>query len=508
MRLTILGLRLTKHTREHENSVTMGTGEASTASPSRLSPWQRSYARRLIVTDIIVVLAMVYGSQLLWFGLQPVALDERFKLGVGYNLVSLVIVIAWVFMLSAYGTRDLGVVGSGTLEYKRVVDSTIRLFGIFAIVAFLLRIDLARGYFLTAFPLGVIALVWTRWWWRQWLRREQSRGLHVSRALLVGERRKSEHVAKNIRRANDPGLNVVGALTKEGKIEQTFAGSIPVLGKYSDLLAVIDASGVDTVILTGANEISPLDMRRLGWDLEAREVSLIVAPGLTGVAGPRIHSRPVAGLPLIYVEYPIFSGIKLLSKRLFDVVGACALVLISSPVLIAVTIAIKVSSPGRVIYRQERVGLHGAPFNMFKFRSMVENADDQLESLLDVQGKSSKPLFKVTNDPRITPVGKFLRRSSLDEFPQFFNVLLGHMSLVGPRPQRQAEVALYDNDAHRRLRMKPGMSGLWQVSGRSKLSWDDSIRLDLYYVENWSITGDIIILWRTIRAVATSDGAV
>ena len=474
----------------------------------RVRTWQKVYARRLIITDSIVVLGAVFGSQYLWFGLRSVPLAERFQLGIGYYSVSLAIVISWLFVLSAYSTRDLRVIGSGTLEYKRVTDSTIRLFGIFAIIAFLLQIALARGYFLTALPTGAILLLWTRWGWRQRLRKEQTRGLHVSRAIIVGERSKSEHVTETIRRATGSGLNVVGALTRDGSTAVPFFGEVPVLGKYADILSALESVQADTVVLTGADDISTLDLRKLGWDLEAREVTLIVAPGLTGVAGPRIHARPVAGLPLIYVEYPVFTGVKRLSKRIFDLIGAAIILMLSSPVLLVVMIAIKATSPGNIFYRQERIGLRGQPFGMLKFRSMVADADDQLESLLDAQGRSSQPLFKVTNDPRITKIGKFLRRSSLDEFPQLINVLLGGMSLVGPRPQRQAEVALYDDAAHRRLMMKPGMSGLWQVSGRSNLSWDDAIRLDLYYVENWSMTGDFIILWRTIRAVAMSDGAV
>jgi exopolysaccharide biosynthesis polyprenyl glycosylphosphotransferase len=208
-------------------------------------------------------------------------------------------------------------------------------------------------------------------------------------------------------------------------------------------------------------------------------------------------------MPLIHVSYPAFEGVKRLSKRVFDLVGSTLLILATSPILIAVAIAVKRSSPGNIIYRQQRIGRGGVSFGMLKFRSMAQDADDQLESLLDAQGKSDTPLFKVTNDPRITPIGHTLRRYSLDELPQLFNVFLGEMSLVGPRPQRAAEVALYDDAAHRRLIMKPGMSGLWQVSGRSNLSWEDSIRLDLYYVENWSLTTDITILWRTVRAVVT-----
>jgi exopolysaccharide biosynthesis polyprenyl glycosylphosphotransferase len=318
---------------------------------------------------------------------------------------------------------------------------------------------------------------------------------------------KTAHVAATIQRSSGSGFHLVGALTREGVGTAPVLG-VDVVGDYDDLLDAIDDLQADTVILTGADEIGPQDMRRVGWELEARGVELIVAPALTDVAGPRIHARPVAGLPLIHVSYPAFEGVKRVSKRSFDIVGSALLILMSSPVLIGVAIAVKKSGPGNILYRQERIGRHGNSFGMLKFRSMVQDADDQLESLLDAQGTFDRPLFKVTNDPRITPVGQVLRKYSLDELPQLFNVFLGEMSLVGPRPQRAAEVALYDNAAHRRLIMKPGMSGLWQVSGRSNLSWDDAIRLDLYYVENWSLTQDITILFRTVRAVVTPEGAV
>jgi exopolysaccharide biosynthesis polyprenyl glycosylphosphotransferase len=477
---------------------------------TRRNAWQRAFAARLFATDVLVIGGVVFGSQLLWFGFEPieVAAPNAFDLRVGYPAVSIVLILGWMLILDAFATRDHKVIGSGTLEYKRVADATIRLFGLFAIVAFLLKLDLARGYLLTALPVGLVLLLVSRWASRQWLRTKQSTGLHMSRALLVGERQKSAHVAATIQRTPGSGLLLVGALTREGMTGLGPISGLPVLGDYGDLMGALDDSLADTVILTGADEISPADMQRVGWELEARGVELIVAPALTDVAGPRIHARPVAGLPLIHVSYPAFEGVKRLTKRLFDVVGASLLILVSSPVLIGVAIAVKRSSPGDVIYRQERIGRQGAAFGMLKYRSMVQGADDQLESLLDAQGTSDKPLFKVTNDPRITPVGLFLRKYSLDELPQLFNVLVGTMSLVGPRPQRAAEVALYDDVAHRRLVMKPGMSGLWQVSGRSNLSWEDSIRLDLYYVENWSLTADIVILWRTVRAVVRPDGAV
>jgi exopolysaccharide biosynthesis polyprenyl glycosylphosphotransferase len=281
-----------------------------------------------------------------------------------------------------------------------------------------------------------------------------------------------------------------------------------VLGSYRDVVDTVRRVDVDTVIVTGADDLGPIEMRRLGWDLESINVALIVAPALTDIAGPRIHTRPVAGLPLIHVDFPRFEGRKRLSKRLFDVVSSAVLLVIFSPLLVTVALAVKLTSPGGAFYVQERIGFQGRPFGMLKFRSMVAGADDQLMSLLDSQGSSDQPLFKVNNDPRITRVGAFIRRYSLDELPQLINVFMGQMSLVGPRPQRNAEVQLYDDAAHRRLFMKPGISGLWQVSGRSNLTWDDSIRLDLYYVENWSMTVDLTILFRTIRTVVRAEGAV
>lgn len=488
----------------------MALDSKRTAGVLRRTNWQRAYAIRLFLTDALVIVATVFGSHFVWFGFQTVdlATSQTNGLRLGYTAVSCFLVVAWMIMLDVFATRDHKVIGSGTLEYKRVADATIRLFGTFAIVAFLLKIDLARGYFLTALPIGLVLLILSRWMWRQWLRKRQAEGRFVSRAVLMGDRLKSEHVAATIQRTPGTGLHLVGALTRLGAAGNSPLCGVPIMGGYDDLLQAVDETQADTVILTGADEIGPDDMRRAGWELEARGVELIVAPALTDIAGPRIHARPVAGLPLIHVSYPTLEGAKRVYKRTFDIVGSSLILVLGSPVLIAVAIAVKRSGPGRIIYRQVRIGRHGKSFGMLKFRSMVHDADDQLESLLDAQGTSDKPLFKVTNDPRITPVGKFIRKYSLDEVPQLFNVFLGEMSLVGPRPQRAAEVALYDDVAHRRLIMKPGMSGLWQVSGRSNLSWDDSIRLDLYYVENWSLTTDVTILFRTFRAVLASDGAV
>ncbi len=324
--------------------------------------------------------------------------------------------------------------------------------------------------------------------------------------MLVGEAAKIHHVHRQMQADANAGFDVALVATNDrGRVASALAEIATC--SYDDLLTSVVDFEIDTVIITGADDFPPERLQRLGWALDDLGVDLVVAAALTDVAGPRIHMRQAVGFPLIYVDYPKLTGTKRLVKRTLDLLGSLFLILVLSPVMVIVALCVKLSSRGPVFYAQERVGVKGKPFAMFKFRSMIQNADDQLASLLDAQGTLDKPLHKVDNDPRVTSIGRFLRRYSLDELPQLFNVLIGTMSLVGPRPQREAEVALYDVHHHRRLLVKPGITGLWQVSGRSALDWDDAIRLDLYYVENWSLVGDLVILWRTVRAVAVADGA-
>jgi exopolysaccharide biosynthesis polyprenyl glycosylphosphotransferase len=233
---------------------------------------------------------------------------------------------------------------------------------------------------------------------------------------------------------------------------------------------------------------------------------LFVSPGLIEIAGPRLHVRPFVGLPLLSIEEPVFSGPKRMLKGALDRVGALLAIVLMAPVLLAIAVAVGVSSRGPVLYRQQRVGAHGRLYMMYKFRSMVDGADAKLQDLLTLN-EGHGLLFKMRQDPRVTPVGRWLRRLSLDELPQLFNVLTGSMSLVGPRPPLPHEVERYDTSIRRRLLVKPGLTGLWQISGRSDLSWEESVRLDLRYVENWSLALDLLIMWKTLSAVLRSHGA-
>jgi exopolysaccharide biosynthesis polyprenyl glycosylphosphotransferase len=262
----------------------------------------------------------------------------------------------------------------------------------------------------------------------------------------------------------------------------------------------------DAVALSSGVNLQPRAIRALGWALADMDVRMIMAPALTDIAGPRIHTQPVAGLPLIHVSTPNLAPAQRFVKRAFDVAGAGALVLVLSPLLLVLALVVRLESPGPILFRQERVGTQGTKFQMLKFRSMVVDAEKQLREL-QLMNQGSGVLFKIKDDPRVTKVGRFIRRYSLDELPQLFNVLSGSMSLVGPRPPLPSEVEQYEHHMHRRLLVRPGLTGLWQVSGRSLLSWEDTVRLDLYYVENWSVSGDISILLRTFRAVVSRHGA-
>lgn len=482
----------------------------ATSPSEKVAKWQRSYAVRLIFTDLAVVVLAVFGAEYIRFGTKmrdlEIAPEGKFEFALNYSLVSLMLVIGWMLGLHIFATRDYRVAGSGSAEYKLILDTTVRVFGVLAIIALLFRMNFARGYLMIAFPAGLILILVSRWLWRKWLIKKRKSGQFLHQAVVLGEAEKVRHVTEQIQKEPNAGFKIVGEVVPDFHSEDRLTPGIHSASGYHGALRLLDESDADTLILTSSDVLSPKKMRHLGWELEQRDVELVVAPALTDIAGPRIHQRPVAGLPLLHIEYPEFSGQKYWVKRAFDIVVASLIAIIISPILLFIAFLVKRDSPGPIIFKQERIGHNGVPFKMLKFRSMVQDAEDQLGSLLD-QNEGNGVLFKLKSDPRVTKTGAFLRRYSLDELPQLFNVIRGNMSLVGPRPPLPKEVDQYDEWTGRRLKVNPGITGLWQVSGRSDLSWEDSVRLDLYYVENWSMMSDLIILYRTVKTVVTPDGA-
>ena len=481
-------------------------------SPEDRSPWAAQYVRRLVVNDALVVVWATTGALILRFGALGEGVWESSALQT-YVPISIGLSLLWWLMLSFFGSRNPLFLGHGTEEYKRVISASFWLFGVIAIVSYSLQFDTARGYVGLALPAGTGGLLITRFLLRKLLHIDRKRGRSSLNVLIVGETHSAEHLARSLVGQPLAGYRPVATYLPGTAPGTTVASDLhlPTLGHQSSVEGIVEAIQElrpDAVAMSSGIGLSPATIRALGWALADLNVRMIMAPALTDVAGPRIHTQPVAGLPLIHVSTPNLEKGQRFIKRAFDLLGATFLLVALAPLFLLVAVLVRTGDGGPVLYAQERVGIGGKPFRMYKFRSMTVDADTHLESLLESQDSSNQPLFKVKDDPRITRVGANLRRYSLDELPQLFNVLEGTMSMVGPRPQRAGEVALYDDAAHRRLYVSPGMSGLWQVSGRSNLSWKESIQLDLYYVENWSLMQDLVILLKTFRAVVASEGAV
>jgi exopolysaccharide biosynthesis polyprenyl glycosylphosphotransferase len=358
----------------------------------------------------------------------------------------------------------------------------------------------------TGTPLAVMLSLLVRFFSRKGLQLFQSRGRSLRHVVVVGSFSAAQQLSKRIQGEPDAGMKVIGVCLPSSELPMPLIGGVPVVGDLSQVAEVVGAMGCDAVAVTSDDATRHNYLRELAWALEGAGVELLVDPGLVEVAGPRMHIRPLMGFPLLHVEEPHFTGWRRVVKRVSDLVLASVGLVVLSPVMFAIAAVVKLHDGGPVIFRQTRVGRGGQLFTMLKFRSMVIDADKRKADLM-AQNEGNGGLFKLRNDPRITPVGKILRDFSLDELPQLFNVLAGSMSLVGPRPHLASELAEMPREAVRRSLVTPGLTGLWQVSGRSDLEGDDAIRLDLRYVENWSLTLDLLILWKTASAVLAKRGA-
>ncbi|MBD0024527.1 exopolysaccharide biosynthesis polyprenyl glycosylphosphotransferase [Gordonia pseudamarae] len=468
--------------------------------------WAHDYARRIALTDAVIVTAAVLVALVVRFG------REAIGYSVGMQLFAGGLVLAWACALRIGRSYDRRIFGSGSQEYSRVATACFTVFGLLAIVDLLFQLGVARGFVALALPIGSIGLLLSRWLWRKWLcRSRKATGCRMDKVLVVGGETSAMSLVHRLINTPELGYDVVGICLPSGAEsahDSLRIGDrvIPVRGDFDDVAAAVSRSSATIVAVTSAEALGHQAMQDLSWDLEGLSVDMVVAPGVMDIAGPRILVRPVAGLPLLHVDKPQYAGANKTLKALVDWFGAALLLLAFAPVLLSVAIAVKVDSRGPVFYRATRVGLNNKSFRMWKFRSMVVGADLAKVDLTD-RDEGAGVLFKVREDPRVTRVGRIIRRYSLDELPQLFNVLGGSMSMVGPRPPLPEEVRNYDGRIARRMLVKPGMTGLWQVSGRSDLPWEEAVRLDLSYVENWSIMQDAVILWRTLRAVVSRSGA-
>jgi exopolysaccharide biosynthesis polyprenyl glycosylphosphotransferase len=463
--------------------------------PAARAHWQREYRLALMALDTVALFAGVTLAALLRWGYRANVVVAH---GVDYYSVAAIMTVAWILALGtthAYDPRNLGL---GSEEFRRVGDAAIRVTALVAFATFVLKLPLSRGFVAMAMPIGLAATLFGRYLGRRALQRLRRRALCLHRVLVVGTPAAAVRLAAGLSHTVETGYHVSGTWSPSGQ---------DLSGEPSMLLDVLARTGADTVAVASSG-FTPAKLRDIAWQLEGSGVDLLVSPTLVDVAGPRIHIRPVAGLPLLHIEEPHLDGGKQLLKSVLDRLAALLLLVLFAPLLMGVAVAIRVTGQGPVLFRQQRLGRGSEPFSIYKFRTMYDGADERFAAIVAARAVENRGgmFVKVRADDRITPVGKLLRRFSIDELPQLLNVLLGHMSLVGPRPL-PVSVMQDGAGASRRLLVRPGMSGLWQVSGRSDLPPDEAVRLDLYYVENWSPAADLMILWKTARAVVRGRGA-
>jgi exopolysaccharide biosynthesis polyprenyl glycosylphosphotransferase len=455
----------------------------------------------LVVVDLLVVLASTLIALYARFGQA-----EHSVRGVSYVALSFMLVPVWLFALVCARAYEMRFLGVGADEFKRVVSASWWLMAVIAVVAYTFKIQFARGYVAVALPVGTVLLLLGRYTERKWLHRRRGRGQFQHRVIGVGGRAGIDDLAAELAQEPYLGLGLVGVcLPTSGDVSAV--GDVPVVGSLSQVLEAIASCEADTVAVTAGPGMTPGVLRQLSWELEGTGIDLVVAPALLDVAGPRIMARPVAGLPLLHIEEPELSGPRQVLKASVEWAFATLAFLIVTPFILLIATAIRLDSPGSPLFSQTRVGRGGGEFTVYKLRTMYVDAESRLEDLQEHNEVAGGPLFKIRDDPRVTRVGRFLRRWSIDELPQLWNVVRGDMALVGPRPPLPGEVSQYDREVARRLLVRPGITGLWQVSGRSNLSWDDSVRLDLYYIENWSLALDALIVWKTVFAVFRREGA-
>ncbi|MDT0306769.1 sugar transferase [Streptomyces sp. DSM 44917] len=467
---------------------------------ARTLRWKRRYAILLVTADAAVAGAAGVLAWVLRFGASHLA----------YLLFSVAALpLIWVVfqaLARAYDPRFLFI---GPEEYQRTLLTGAAVTSAVAVVSYGAKLEVSRGYLALALPGAVVLDLTVRYAIRKWMHRGRVRsGRFMQRVMAVGHEQSIVALARELHRHRYHGMQIVGACLPTARPHQPWVEGIdvPVHGSFADVATAVDQARADTVAVLSCPELQGAELQRLAWELERSSVDLLVAPALIDVAGPRTTIRPVDGLALVHVDHPTLSGGRRVAKELIDRAGAFCILLLISPLLAAIGLAIRLTSPGPALFRQTRIGRDGEAFTVLKFRSMYMAAEERVAELRSAN-EHDGVLFKMRDDPRVTPLGRFLRRYSLDELPQLFNVLGGSMSLVGPRPPLPSEVAQYPSDMYRRLVVKPGMTGLWQVSGRSDLSWDETVRIDLRYVENWSLALDAMILWRTLFAVVRSRGA-
>ncbi|MGW3379130.1 sugar transferase [Streptomyces albogriseolus] len=463
--------------------------------------WEHRYRRTVITSDTVATAVVVAGIGN-FFGVRDAA-DWHEKWGI-------LAFGTWLLVLGALAVSrswSPTVLGQGAEEFRRLGRSLFMATVVLALGGIALTSRNIKLWIFVAVPAIALVTMTMRYLLRLWLHRQRKEGRCLRPVLAAGSPDTVRDLIARTRKYPHLGWRVDAVCTTDGPgLDGGRLDGVPVVGRLADVADHVRRDGYRVVAVTPDPHWSPDRLQRLSWNLEGSDAEMVVAPVLMEVAGPRLHVDAVLGIPLLRVSMPAFTGGRRAVKGVVDRLGATVLLVLFAPLMLLVALLVATDSRGGVFYRQRRVGKDGLEFTILKFRTMVPDADRARAALTGLN-EGAGPLFKMRRDPRVTRIGAVLRRYSLDELPQLFNVLTGSMSLVGPRPPLPEECASYGPDIRRRLKVKPGLTGLWQISGRSDLSWEEAVRLDLRYVEDWSLALDTVILWKTLRAVIQGQGA-
>ncbi len=466
--------------------------------PTRVAPLLLK--QRLIAADMLAVgLAIVAAFVAQWL-LQP---SDRLGVQRSHLILAFVTFPAWIASFAMHKLYQARAVERPTEEIRRIVYAAVTAVGVMVAVAFVFQFKVLSRFWVGSLFMFVIALmVIERTIARRMFDRMRRTGQICRPVVIVGTDADAVSLLHAAQRTPHLGYRVLGFV---GAGEIGTRGGCEVLGPIDRTAEILEATGATGVLISLASVESDV-VNRLTRDLTDDGYHVALSSGLRDIDVVRFRAQDLGGRTLIYVEQVQRGGWRAVAKRAFDIAVSVVALVLTAPITLLAALAVKRSSPGPVIFSQERVGRDGETFRVLKFRTMVQDAEDR-RAELDAHNEADGPMFKMSNDPRVTRVGALLRRLSIDEIPQFVNVLRGEMSVVGPRPALPSEVAQWTDDVHERLRVLPGITGMWQVSGRSDTTFDEYKRLDLYYVDNWSLAHDARIVLKTFFAVLASRGA-
>ena len=451
----------------------------------------------MAATDAVCLDLAFLATWFLVLGFEP--------LSMGFAVLLVAAPLLWVTIFAGFSLYSPARL-SPAEEFRRILEAAGVALGVELALTSLfsagLPVELSTGQIVLAMAGGLLLVLVCRRWWHKRMGHMRQRGELSYRTVILGANQEAVNIAETLQPPSS-GYNPIGLIrTDFGWVEWEGA---PVLGQLEQLPEIIEKHAIECVFIA-SSAVGPDLMKRVTKSLRWQNLEVRVSANLTDIMASRLTVQPVGYLLSLSLRPVRLSASQVVRKRALDLLIAGAVAILTSPIWVLIALMVKSTSRGPVLFRQQRVGRDGQLFTIYKFRTMVADAESRLALLAD-QNEAQGPLFKIRKDPRITRVGRWLRRSSLDELPQLLNVLKGQMSLVGPRPPLPTEVAVY-HDWHRdRLAVQPGITGLWQVGGRSELSFDDAVRLDLFYIENWSLTLDLFILGKTVPAVLSSRGA-